>query len=101
MGGTLAYCAPEVLRGTKGEINDLRIADCWSLGVIAYALAVGEFPFGGDAPDGEIMLKARILEAHWKPTGEVEIDRLLRGLFELDFSKRYTAETVRHVLNKT
>ena len=43
--GTPYYVAPEVLEGHYG--NE---CDCWSLGVIMYALLSGCLPFFGNSP---------------------------------------------------
>eukprot|EP01097_Dermamoeba_algensis_P009077 TRINITY_DN6265_c0_g1_i1.p1 TRINITY_DN6265_c0_g1~~TRINITY_DN6265_c0_g1_i1.p1 ORF type:complete len:1003 (+),score=204.65 TRINITY_DN6265_c0_g1_i1:28-3036(+) len=42
--GTLAYCPPEICAGTLYCGPE---ADCWSLGVLLYALVVGHIPFQG------------------------------------------------------
>lgn len=42
--GTLAYMAPEVLRGQKGN----EWSDVWALGVVLYEAAAGKLPFRGN-----------------------------------------------------
>ena len=41
--GTLAYVAPEVLRGEAGDAR----SDIWAFGVVLWEMATGELPFSG------------------------------------------------------
>ncbi len=60
MAGTLAYMAPEQLRGALPSVG----SDIWSLGILLYEMAVRKVPFGGDT---QLELGSAILE-HTCPT---------------------------------
>ena len=55
LAGTLAYLAPEVLRGAPAN----KKSDVWALGVVLYEMASGKLPFRGSTP---FDLTAAILE---------------------------------------
>ncbi len=46
LAGTLAYMAPEQLRGQPATAR----SDVWSLGVLLYELSSGRRPYGGETP---------------------------------------------------
>jgi len=92
--GTIAYMAPEVLRGDR---HDGKVADAWALGVLLFNLVdVGEYPFGQDART-EAELKADIcsqpprLPSHL-PQGCCD---LLRCLLDKDPARRMRAADIR------
>src|SRR4030095_13862745 len=55
LAGTLAYLAPELLRGSAPN----KRSDVWALGVLLYEMAAGRLPFHGATP---FELTAAILE---------------------------------------
>ena len=49
--GTLQYLAPEVLERLPNDCG----ADLWGLGVLAYEMMLGTFPFAGDTEEGLLL----------------------------------------------
>jgi len=60
MAGTLAYMAPEQLRGEQATAR----SDVWSLGVVLYELATGHRPYTGDT---SFTLSSSILSGTLRP----------------------------------
>ena len=91
-GGTLLYCAPEVLRG-GADVGLL--ADVWSAGVTLYALVTGELPFDDDY---EPRLKHKILSGKFAfPTNlalSAEVKDLITSMLKTSVSERLSIEKV-------
>ncbi|CAM9281014.1 unnamed protein product [Ectocarpus sp. 6 AP-2014] len=93
--GTIAYSAPEVLRGQSVSTA----ADMWSLGVVLYILLSGFHPFDleGGANDADVRRKVLAREltfesAHW--SGKEGAVDLINQLLDSDPKRRPTAEAV-------
>ncbi|CAN0352885.1 unnamed protein product, partial [Ectocarpus sp. 12 AP-2014] len=93
--GTIAYSAPEVLRGQSVSTA----ADMWSLGVVLYILLSGFHPFDleGGANDADVRRKVLAREltfesSHW--SGKEGAVDLINQLLDSDPKRRPTAEAV-------
>ncbi|XP_023219130.1 tribbles homolog 2-like [Centruroides vittatus] len=89
--GCPAYVSPEILI-TSGYYSG-RAADCWSLGIMLYAMLVGRYPFH-DADPGAVLLKVR-RGSFSVPDGLSSHARcLIRSLLRMEPAERLTAEEV-------
>lgn len=100
--GTLAYLAPEVLRGrnTGGSQKPLKpqysnLVDIWSLGCLLYVLLTSYLPFEGNTQD---QLYSNVINGkyHLEPLEAKGLSesgkRFIKRLLEVDVEKRPTAE---------
>lgn len=77
--GTLAYVAPEVLRGDPGDAR----SDIWAFGVVLWEMATGELPFSGRS---QFELTAAILRSPPR-TMPAHVPAILRGIILRCLSK--------------
>lgn len=86
--GTLAYMAPEQLRG---EPSDHR-ADLFALGVVLYELVAGQRPFRGPTASvlmGQILNEQPPLVNQFLPSLPAELARIVHKLLEKQPNSRY------------
>ncbi|KAJ8247269.1 hypothetical protein GJAV_G00244340 [Gymnothorax javanicus] len=92
--GSPHYACPEVIRGEK---YDGRKADVWSCGVILFALLVGALPFDDDNLRN-LLEKVKLGVFHMPHFIPPDCQSLLRGMIEVDASKRLTLDQIqKHV----
>jgi TolB-like protein len=88
--GTIAYVAPEQLRGEPIEGR----ADLWSLGVVMYEMVTGARPFRADTDSA--LLYAIVNDqpeppAQLRPDVPVELSRIIDRLLQKDPAQRYAS----------
>ncbi|XP_071182933.1 serine/threonine-protein kinase BRSK2 isoform X1 [Salvelinus alpinus] len=88
--GSPHYACPEVIRGEK---YDGRKADMWSCGVILFALLVGALPFDDDNLRN-LLEKVKLGVFHMPHFIPPDCQNLLRGMIEVDATKRLTLEQI-------
>ncbi|XP_068169019.1 serine/threonine-protein kinase BRSK2 isoform X2 [Antennarius striatus] len=88
--GSPHYACPEVIRGEK---YDGRKADVWSCGVILFALLVGALPFDDDNLRN-LLEKVKLGVFHMPHFIPPDCQNLLRGMIEVDASKRLTLDQI-------
>ena len=82
--GTVAYMAPEVLRGEKYNYK----IDLWSLGIIIFRFYFGVSPFSEVDKDKLIKFIDKFENDSLKKSGNENLDDLIKKLLEKDPSKR-------------
>ncbi|MGZ6142062.1 MAG: serine/threonine-protein kinase [Myxococcales bacterium] len=93
--GTVAYMAPERLRGERGDAR----SDIFSLGVVVYEMLAGKRPFAGD---NDAQLAAAIVSADPAPIAGVPppVHRLMNRCLAKDPAARWqTASDLAEALN--
>ncbi|XP_072905721.1 serine/threonine-protein kinase BRSK2 isoform X9 [Hemitrygon akajei] len=88
--GSPHYACPEVIRGEK---YDGRKADVWSCGVILFALLVGALPFDDDNLR-QLLEKVKRGVFHMPHFIPPDCQNLLKGMIEVDASKRLTLDQI-------
>uniref|UniRef100_A0A8C5G7F4 Serine/threonine-protein kinase BRSK2 n=1 Tax=Gouania willdenowi TaxID=441366 RepID=A0A8C5G7F4_GOUWI len=92
--GSPHYACPEVIRGEK---YDGRKADVWSCGVILFALLVGALPFDDDNLRN-LLEKVKLGVFHMPHFIPPDCQNLLRGMIEVDASKRLTVRLTQYII---
>jgi eukaryotic-like serine/threonine-protein kinase len=86
--GTLAYVAPEVLRGEPAS----RLSDLYGLGVVLYEMVTGRLPFQADLPAPMVyaILNARPTPPHeLRPDASAALERLVLKALAKDPARRH------------
>ena len=84
---SVPWSAPEIVAETDGGSV---ASEVWSLGATLYTLLAGVSPFerAGRGMNQRELLKKRIAQAHYTPTGRAEVPARLETLLRIAMSKR-------------
>jgi len=85
--GTWFFMAPEQLRGRPAKQSDL-----WSLGIVAYRLLTGEYPFQGknleELTKAVLYREPTAIRDHIPEFNDPELEQIIRGLIEKQLMER-------------
>ena len=91
--GDVRYASPEMVEQKNLGLEH----DIWSLGVLAYFLFAGHFPFEGES-EAEINKKILESEPDWEVLKARSIDasvvEVIRGMLVKNVSKRWSLEDI-------